>query len=151
MIIRYDGYCHRWNEMDSWIMILQMCKIQGLILFYLFSYRIVRNVTLFKREVIRTYTTPTQQRGSRSSVPMWMQNTVTLPLIKPYKILWRSRFKKNKRGEKQKHTTAGIRWSSPTQLLIRPLPAWLWESGRDPVFSGRYGRMYQGYHQLYFI
>ena len=45
-------------------------------------------------------------------------------------------------GQKgKKHTTAGIRWSSPTQLLIRPLPAYLWESGRDPEFSGRYGRM----------
>ncbi|KAI1032803.1 hypothetical protein LB504_006479 [Fusarium proliferatum] len=39
----------------------------------------------------------------------------------------------------QKHTTAGIRWSSPTQLLIRPLSAYLWESGRDPEFSDRYG------------
>ena len=52
---------------------------------------------------------------------------------------------------KKQHTTAGIRWSSPTQLLIRPLPAWLWESGRDPVYSGRYGRMYSSYHQLYLI
>ncbi|KAM5513930.1 hypothetical protein FOXYSP1_04897 [Fusarium oxysporum f. sp. phaseoli] len=47
-----------------------------------------------------------------------------------------------KKSLRQKHTTAGIRWSSPTQLLIRPLPAYLWESGRDPEFSDRYGRMY---------
>ncbi|KAK4101783.1 hypothetical protein N658DRAFT_448029, partial [Parathielavia hyrcaniae] len=46
-----------------------------------------------------------------------------------------------KRDRDQKHTTPGIRWSSPTQLLIRPLPAYLGESGRDPEFSGRYGRM----------
>ena len=43
----------------------------------------------------------------------------------------------------KKHTTAGIRWSSPTQLLIRPSLAYLWESGRDPEFSSGYGRMYQ--------
>ncbi|KAK2006068.1 hypothetical protein LZ32DRAFT_623237 [Colletotrichum eremochloae] len=34
----------------------------------------------------------------------------------------------------------GIRWSSPTQLLIRPSLAYLWESGRDPEFSSGYGR-----------
>ncbi|KAK1659321.1 hypothetical protein BDP55DRAFT_756722 [Colletotrichum godetiae] len=42
----------------------------------------------------------------------------------------------------QKHTTPGIRWSSPTQLLIRPSLAYLWESGRDPEFSNGYGRMW---------
>ena len=32
--------------------------------------------------------------------------------------------KKNKNNKKkQKHTTPGIRWSSPTQLLARPYPA----------------------------
>ncbi|KAK2034253.1 hypothetical protein LX32DRAFT_418056 [Colletotrichum zoysiae] len=41
------------------------------------------------------------------------------------------------------HTTPGIRWSSPTQLLIRPSLAYLWESGRDPEFSNGYGRMCQ--------
>ncbi|KAK1447741.1 hypothetical protein CMEL01_09580 [Colletotrichum melonis] len=41
----------------------------------------------------------------------------------------------------QKRTTPGIRWSSPTQLLIRPSLAYLWESGRDPEFSNGYGRM----------
>ncbi|KAK1672800.1 hypothetical protein BDP55DRAFT_634558 [Colletotrichum godetiae] len=40
----------------------------------------------------------------------------------------------------QKHTTPGIRWSSPTQLLIRPSLAYLWESGRDPEFSNGYGQ-----------
>ncbi|KAK2037848.1 hypothetical protein LZ31DRAFT_157103 [Colletotrichum somersetense] len=43
----------------------------------------------------------------------------------------------------QKHTTPGIRWSSPTQLLIRPSLAYLWESGRDPEFSSGYGRMWR--------
>ncbi|KAK1991332.1 hypothetical protein LX36DRAFT_590708 [Colletotrichum falcatum] len=43
--------------------------------------------------------------------------------------------------QKQKHTTPRIRWSSPTQLLVWPSPAYLWESGRDPEFSGGYGRM----------
>ncbi|CEF78659.1 unnamed protein product [Fusarium graminearum] len=43
--------------------------------------------------------------------------------------------KNGKKIAKELHTTAGIRWSSPTQLLIRPLPAYLWESGRDPEFS----------------
>ena len=42
---------------------------------------------------------------------------------------------------KKKHTTPGIRWSSPTQLLVRRLVAYLWESGRDPEFSTIYGRM----------
>jgi hypothetical protein len=31
---------------------------------------------------------------------------------------------------KKKETTAEIRWSSPTQLLIRPSLVWLWESRR---------------------
>ncbi|KAK1492094.1 hypothetical protein CCUS01_14125 [Colletotrichum cuscutae] len=38
--------------------------------------------------------------------------------------------------------TTSIRWSSPTQLLIRPSLACLWESGRDPEFSNGYGRMW---------
>ncbi|KAK0378900.1 hypothetical protein CLIM01_03737 [Colletotrichum limetticola] len=42
----------------------------------------------------------------------------------------------------KRHTTPGIRWSSPTQLLIRPSLAYLWESGRDPEFSNGYGRMW---------
>jgi hypothetical protein len=41
----------------------------------------------------------------------------------------------------QKHTTPRIRWSSPTQLLVWPSLAYLWESGRDPEFSSGYGRM----------
>ncbi|KAK1995693.1 hypothetical protein LX36DRAFT_724846, partial [Colletotrichum falcatum] len=42
----------------------------------------------------------------------------------------------------QKHTTPGIRRSSPTRLLLRPSLAYLWESGRDPEFSSGYGRMW---------
>ena len=49
--------------------------------------------------------------------------------------------KKRTKGSK-KHTTPGIRWSSPTQLLVWPSLAYLWESGRDPEFSSGYGRMY---------
>ena len=41
----------------------------------------------------------------------------------------------------KKHTTAGVRWSSPTQLLICRSTACLWESRRDPEFSIAYGRM----------
>ncbi|KAJ0148705.1 hypothetical protein HZ326_8657 [Fusarium oxysporum f. sp. albedinis] len=52
-----------------------------------------------------------------------------------------STFPDRKNYHQKRHTTAGIRWSSPTQLLIRPLSAYLWESGRDPEFSDRYGRM----------
>ena len=39
------------------------------------------------------------------------------------------------------HTTPGIRWWSPTQLLVWRSLACLWESGRDPEFSSSYGRM----------
>ena len=50
--------------------------------------------------------------------------------------------KARKEGKRQKrHTTPGIRWSSPTQLLVWPSLAYLWESGRDPEFSSGYGRM----------
>jgi hypothetical protein len=31
----------------------------------------------------------------------------------------------------QKHTTVGIRWWSPTQLLIYRSEAYVWQSGRD--------------------
>ncbi|CAF3484051.1 unnamed protein product [Fusarium graminearum] len=41
----------------------------------------------------------------------------------------------------KKHTTPGIRWSSPTQLLIQRFAAYLWESGRDPEFSASYGQI----------
>jgi hypothetical protein len=41
-----------------------------------------------------------------------------------------------KKGPKnQKHTTAGIRWWSPTQLLICRSEACVWQSGRDAQFS----------------
>jgi hypothetical protein len=44
---------------------------------------------------------------------------------------------------KKKHTTAGIRWWSPTQLLICRSEACVWQSGRDAQFSSVYGRMWQ--------
>ncbi|PTB62147.1 hypothetical protein BBK36DRAFT_1129694 [Trichoderma citrinoviride] len=47
----------------------------------------------------------------------------------------------SKRAKKKRHTTAGVRWWSPTQLLICRLVAYLWGSGRDPEFSTTYGRM----------
>jgi hypothetical protein len=43
----------------------------------------------------------------------------------------------------KKHTTVGIRWSSPTQLLIHRSEACVWQSGRDAQFSSVYGRMCQ--------
>ena len=49
---------------------------------------------------------------------------------------------RNKTKEK-KHTTLGIRWWSPTQLLVQRSVAYLRESGRDPELSTAYGRMYQ--------
>ena len=49
---------------------------------------------------------------------------------------------------KQKHTTAGIRWWSPTQLLICRFEACVWQSGRDAQFSSVYGRMWQSIHYL---
>ena len=42
---------------------------------------------------------------------------------------------------KKEHTTAGIRWWSPTQLLIYRSEAYVWQSGRDAQFSSVYGRM----------
>ena len=42
---------------------------------------------------------------------------------------------------KRKHTTVGIRWWSPTQLLIHRSTACVWQSGRDAHFSVVYGRM----------
>ncbi|PVH86307.1 hypothetical protein DL98DRAFT_601962 [Cadophora sp. DSE1049] len=43
--------------------------------------------------------------------------------------------------EAKKHTTAGIRWWSPTQLLICRSEACVWQSGRDAQFSSVCGRM----------
>jgi hypothetical protein len=53
------------------------------------------------------------------------------------------RDEKDKKKDKQKHTTVGIRWSSPTQLLIHRSGAYVWQSGRDAQFSPVYGRMYK--------
>jgi hypothetical protein len=47
--------------------------------------------------------------------------------------------KKKRKGKK--HTTVGIRWWSPTQLLIYRSEAYVWQSGRDAHFSSVYGRM----------
>ena len=44
----------------------------------------------------------------------------------------------NKRSKKKKHTTPGIRWSSPNQLLIWQSLVYRW----DPEFPSTYGRMY---------
>ena len=41
-----------------------------------------------------------------------------------------------------KRTTPGIRWSSPTQLLVQLSAACLGQSGRDAEFSAGYGRTY---------
>ncbi|KAK0630386.1 hypothetical protein B0T17DRAFT_219707 [Bombardia bombarda] len=46
-----------------------------------------------------------------------------------------------KESKTKKHTTPGIRWSSPTQLLVWPSLAYLGQSGRDAEFSSGYGRM----------
>jgi hypothetical protein len=68
---------------------------------------------------------------------------------KTVEIIWKRKRKKEDqlRETKQnllkvkKHTTPGIRWWSPTQLLIRPSPVYLGQSGRDAEFSDGYGRM----------
>jgi len=62
---------------------------------------------------------------------------------------WQSR--KGNGKKKQKHTTVGIRWWSPTQLLIYRSEACVWQSGRDAQFSSVYGRMWKLslYHILY--
>ena len=39
------------------------------------------------------------------------------------------------------HTTVGIRWWSPTQLLIYRFEAYVWQSERDAQFSSICGRM----------
>ena len=52
---------------------------------------------------------------------------------------------KQKIKQKQKHTTVGIRWWSPTQLLIHRSEACVWQSGRDAQFSSVYGRMCQAF------
>ena len=41
----------------------------------------------------------------------------------------------------KKHTTVGIRWWSPTQLLVYRSEACVWQSGRDAQFSSVCGRM----------
>jgi hypothetical protein len=48
---------------------------------------------------------------------------------------------KRRKKKKKRHTTLGIRWWSPTQLLIQRFLACLWESRRDPEFSRSCGRM----------
>ena len=51
---------------------------------------------------------------------------------------------KKKKGLKntcKKHTTIGIRWWSPTQLLIDRSTAYVWQSGRDAQLFVVYGRM----------
>ena len=48
---------------------------------------------------------------------------------------------KKRKQTKKKHTTVGIRWWSPTQLLVYRSKAYVWQSGRDAQFSSVYGRM----------
>ena len=60
----------------------------------------------------------------------------------PHEKKKKQRKTKNKKGKKEKHTTPGIRWSSPTQLLLWRSPGYLGQSGRDAEFSSAYGRMW---------
>ena len=79
-----------------------------------------------------------QPRGTHSLTPFHQPHQDRRPAsyyIHPSK-------KKVERTAKR-HTTPGIRWSSPTQLLVWPSLACLWESGRDPEFSSGYGRMWK--------
>ncbi|KUJ11904.1 hypothetical protein LY89DRAFT_215206, partial [Mollisia scopiformis] len=48
---------------------------------------------------------------------------------------------RTKQNQNKKHTTAGIRWWSPTQLLICRSDVYGWQSGRDAQVSSAYGRM----------
>jgi hypothetical protein len=48
---------------------------------------------------------------------------------------------RRRKREKKKHTTPGIRWSSPTQLLVWRSLTYLRQSGRDAELSSTYGRM----------
>ena len=50
---------------------------------------------------------------------------------------------RKQKKQKEKHTTVGIRWWSPTQLLVYRSEACVWQSGRDAQFSSVYGRMCQ--------
>jgi hypothetical protein len=45
--------------------------------------------------------------------------------------------------QNQGYTTVGIRWWSPTQLLIYRSEGYVWQSGRDAQFSSVYGRIYE--------
>ncbi len=54
-----------------------------------------------------------------------------------------NKFLLNIQKDSTKHTTVGIRWWSPTQLLIHRSTVYVWQSGRDAQFSVVYGRMYR--------
>jgi hypothetical protein len=56
-------------------------------------------------------------------------------------IIGHSPVKEQKKQKRNEHTTARIRWWSPTQLLIRRSVACVWQSGRDAQYSTVYGRM----------
>ena len=61
-----------------------------------------------------------------------------------------AKVEKGKKKEKEnRRTTLRIRWSSPTQLLVQPSLAYLWESGRDPEFSSGYGRTWQTHVEIW--
>ena len=47
----------------------------------------------------------------------------------------------NPKQNNKLHTTVGIRWWSPTQLLIYRFEAYVWQSERDAQFSSICGRM----------
>ncbi|KAJ8059873.1 hypothetical protein OCU04_011502 [Sclerotinia nivalis] len=65
------------------------------------------------------------------SHPTYTKSTKHSFLLPPKKIT-----------KEKKHTTVGIRWWSPTQLLIYRSEACVWQSGRDAQFSSVYGRMW---------
>ena len=56
--------------------------------------------------------------------------------------------KKRQQENKKEHTTVGIRWWSPTQLLVYRSEACVWQSGRDAQFSSVYGRMYYEFKDI---
>ena len=90
-------------------------------------------VRLLSRQTQRVYQQSWAKRG---------RTVIVSELVESLQRVKAKKGGKNNKKMQKEHTTPGIRWSSPTQLLVWPSLAYLWESGRDPEFSSGYGRMY---------
>jgi hypothetical protein len=149
IIIYLKKFCFRYYYPTTYLFLIALLYIISPLGPYIISV----NLSLLKpipRVFIGTPLPNPRNYLTHPAFPTSIYSTIRLNITK------RTRLKIPKPGQKSqkgvnpgplrqkgaKHTTVGIRWWSPTQLLIYRSRDYVWQSGRDAQFSRVCGRMY---------